>query len=101
MPGTMPDRGDTNESTWGPVTAIAALGIALVCLAAAFPSVMTVTGLAHRLPFKGNDENALPLHPLAELLKLIVSDPIGVSGTTGHKRYHRDRPSPAGPLQAP
>src|SRR5207244_2240153 len=45
-------------------------------------------------------ENALPLHPLAELLKLVVAALIGIVVTQVHRRYHRDRPLTRSLLQA-
>jgi len=79
---------------------VAILGIALVYGASMVPSLMSTTGVAAHLPFKGNEDNALPLHPLAELLKLIVAALIGIIVTTVHKRYHRDRPLTRSLLQA-
>jgi hypothetical protein len=96
----MPDRSETTESTWGPVAGIALLGIALVCLAAEFPGVMNMTGLASHLPFKGKEDNELPLHPLAELLKLVIAALIGIIVTTVHKHYHRDKVLPRSLMQA-
>jgi hypothetical protein len=96
----MPDRDEPAESTWGPVFGAAIFGIALVYGASMAPSLMATTGLAGHLPFKGNDDNALPVHPLVELLKLIVAALIGIVVTTVHKRYHRDRPLPRSLLQA-
>src|SRR5258706_12787390 len=50
------------------------------------------TGLMADLPYKGSQENALPLHPFAELLKLVLATLIGIMVTAVHKRYHRDKP---------
>ena len=68
--------------------------------AAAWPSLMYTTGLAAHLPFKGSEENALPLHPFAELLKLVVAALVGIIVTMTHKRYHRDKPLPRSLMQA-
>src|SRR4051794_35827846 len=96
----MRDRDEPTDSTWGPVFGVAIFGIALVYGASLWPSLMSSTGLAGHMPFKGNDDNALPLHPWAELLKLIVAALIGIIITTVHKRYHRDRPLTRSLLQA-
>jgi hypothetical protein len=96
----MRDRDEPADSTWGPVFGVALFGIALVYGASLWPSLMSTTGVAAHLPFKGSDENALPLHPLAELLKLIVAALIGIIVTTVHKRYHRDRPLTRSLMQA-
>src|SRR5882724_1371650 len=96
----MPDRDEPADSTWGPVFGVAILGIALVYGASMVPSLMSTTGVAAHLPFKGNEDNTLPLQPLAELLKLIVAALIGIIVTTVHKRYHRDRPLPRSLMQA-
>src|SRR5262249_8966079 len=65
-----------------------------------FPSMLTSTGLSSRLPFGGSEENALPLHPLLELLKLMIAAIIGIIVTAVHRRYHRDRPLTRSLLQA-
>ena len=96
----MPDRDESAGSTWGPVVGVAVFGIALVVGAASWPALMYTTGLAAHLPFKGSDENALPLHPFAELLKLIVAALVGIVVTTVHKRYHRDKPLTRSLMQA-
>src|SRR6266550_4311393 len=96
----MRDRDEPADSTWGPVFGVAIFGIALVYGASMVPSLMYTTGLAGHLPFKGNDDNALPLHPLAELLKLIIAALVGIIVTTVHKRYHRDRPLTRSLMQA-
>src|SRR5262249_108965 len=88
------------DSTWGLVIGVAIFGSALVYGASLWPSMLTATGLAAHLPFKGNDENALPLHPFAELLKLVVAALVGIVVTTVHKRYHRDRTLPRSLMQA-
>jgi hypothetical protein len=96
----MPERDDSTDSTWGTVLGVALLGVALVLTAAAWPSLISTTGLAAHLPFKGNEENALPLRPFAELLKLVIAALIGIIITTVHKRYHRDKPLPRSLQQA-
>src|SRR3954452_5210704 len=75
---SMSDRDEPTDSTWGPVIGSAVFGVVLVLGAAAWPSLMYTTGLAAHLPFKGSDENALPLHPFAELLKLVVAALVGI-----------------------
>jgi hypothetical protein len=88
------------ESGWGPVVGVALLGVAIVAATARFPTFLTATGLSANLPFKGNEENALPLHPFAELLKLVVAALIGIVVTQVHRRYHRDKPLTRSLLQA-
>ena len=94
----MRDGDDSAFSTWGPVGGVALFGVALVIGASHWPSLMYSTGLAAHLPFKGSEENALPLHPFAELLKLIVAALVGIVVTAVHKRYHRDKALPRLPL---
>src|SRR5436190_19950470 len=96
----MRDDDESAFSTWGPVGGVALFGVALVVGASHWPSLMYSTGLAAHLPFKGSEENALPLHPFAELLKLIVAAIIGIIVTMTHKRYHRDKPLPRSLMQA-
>jgi uncharacterized membrane protein YhiD involved in acid resistance len=96
----MQDREERQESTWGTAIGVALLGVVLVSVAAKWPGTLTSTGLSAHLPFKGSDENALPLHPFAELLKLIIAALIGIVITNVHKRYHRDRPLTRSLLQA-
>lgn len=96
----MRDSEESADSTWGPVAGVAILGVALVVGASHWPSLMYSTGLAAHLPFKGSEENALPLHPFAELLKLVVAALIGIIVTSVHRRYHRDKPLPRSLMQA-
>jgi len=96
----MRDREDATDSTWSSVVGVAIVGVALVYGAAHWPSLLLTTGLAAHLPFKGSEENALPLHPFAELLKLIVAALVGIVVTTVHKRYHRDKPLTRSLMQA-
>src|SRR5436190_21466752 len=96
----MRDDDESAFSTWGPVGGVALFGVALVVGASHWPSLMYSTGLAAHLPFKGSEENALPLHPFAELLKLIVAAIIGIVVTAVHKRYHRDKALPRSLMQA-
>src|SRR5262249_49849860 len=88
----MQDSEERLDSNWTTVFGVAILGVALVSVAAKWPGILSSTGLSAHLPFKGNDENALPLHPLAELLKLVIAAFIGIIITNVHKQYHRDRP---------
>src|SRR5436190_23498251 len=96
----MRDDDESAFSTWGPVGGVALFGVALVVGASHWPSLMSTTGLAAHLPFKGSEENALPLHPFAELLKLVVAALVGIIVTVTHKRYHRDKPLPRSLMQA-
>jgi hypothetical protein len=96
----MQDRDDGRETTWGPVIGFGLFGVALVYAAAQWPGALTTTGFSAHLPFKGSEENALPLHPFAELLKLVIAAVIGIIVTTVHRRYHRDKPLPRSLLQA-
>ncbi|MCX6632894.1 MAG: DUF4956 domain-containing protein [Candidatus Solibacter sp.] len=96
----MSDSDESADSTWGPVAGVAVLGVLLVVGASAWPGLMSTTGMAAHLPFKGSDENALPLHPFAELLKLVIAALVGIVVTTVHKRYHRDKPLPRSLMQA-
>src|SRR5437867_1323269 len=88
----MPQQEESTDSTWLIVFGAGIIGVALVSVAIKWPSLIMHTGVAAHLPYKGNEENALPLHPLAELLKLIIATLIGIMVTAVHKRYHRDRP---------
>ena len=88
------------EGGWGQIIGVAVFGVLLVSAAAKWPNIVSTTGLAAHLPFKGNDENALPLHPLLELLKLVVACLIGIVVTDVHRRYHRDKPLPRSLQQA-
>jgi len=96
----MLEREESPGSTWGPALGVTLLGVALVLGANSWPSLMNATGMGAHLPFKGNDENAIPLHPFAELLKMIVAALIGIVVTTVHKRYHRDKPLTRSLMQA-
>src|SRR6185295_7936229 len=72
----------------------------LVAAASKWPSALMSTGMASSLPFHGSDENALPLHPFAELLKLVMAALVGIIVTAVHRRYHRDKPLPRSLMQA-
>lgn len=96
----MPEREDGTDSTWAPVLGISLLGVALVFGAGHWPAVMLATGFAAHLPFRGSEDNALPLHPFAELLKLVIASLIGIVVTTVHRRYHRDKPLTRSLMQA-
>src|SRR5215813_1782818 len=96
----MQREADDTQSTWVPVIGFAALGVGLVAFSARFPSFLMATGLGSHLPFKGSSENELPLHPFAELLKLVIAALIGIVITAVHRRYHRDKPLPRSLLQA-
>jgi lysylphosphatidylglycerol synthetase-like protein (DUF2156 family) len=96
----MQERDEAPGSTWGPVIGLGLLGVALVYAAAQWPGVIMTTGLSARLPFKGDEQNALQVHPLAELLKLVIAALIGLVVTTVHRRYHRDKPLPRSLMQA-
>ena len=89
-------RDDGSDSTWGPVIGVALLGAALVFAAARWPLAAQGTGL----PFRVDEPGAPPLHPLVELLKLVVAALIGIIVTAVHRRYHRDRPLTRSLLQA-
>jgi len=96
----MPRKEEGAQATWGPVAGFGFLGVALVMASARWPSILMTTGLATHLPFHGADENALPLHPFAELLKLVIAALVGIVVTAVHRRYHRDKPLPRSLLQA-
>jgi hypothetical protein len=96
----MPQQEDDTQSTWGPVIGFGLLGIALVAAASKWPSVLQAQGLTSTLPFSGTGADAAPIHPLLELLKLMVAALIGMVVTAVHRRYHRDRPLPRSLLQA-
>src|SRR3954464_1232492 len=91
---------ERDEGLWRHVTGVALIGIALVMTAAKWPALIMSTGISGHLPFRGNDANELPLHPFAELLKMVVAALIGIVVTQVHRRYHRDRPLPRSLLQA-
>jgi uncharacterized protein DUF4956 len=95
----MPRKEEGAQATWGPVVGFTLLGVALVMAAERWPSAFMSTGLAS-LPFQSTDASAPQLHPLAELLKLIIAALIGIVVTAVHRRYHRDKPLPRSLLQA-
>lgn len=94
----MPQQDVDSQSTWGPVIGFSALGAALVIGAAQWPEFLQVSGLSGH-PFQ-NDVNSQPIHPLMELLKLVVAALAGIVVTAVHRRYHRDKPLPRSLLQA-
>jgi hypothetical protein len=96
----MQRREDNAVATWGPVAGFTVFGVALVAVAAKWPSALTNTGIDGNLPFLRDQQNALPLHPFAELLKLVVAALIGIVVTAVHRRYHRDKPLTRSLLQA-
>src|SRR5262245_59756778 len=96
----MQREADDTQSTWVPVIGFAVLGVGLVASSTRFPAFLMATGLGSHLPFKGSSENELPLHPFAELLKLVIAALVGIVITTVHRRFHRDKPLPRSLLQA-
>src|ERR1041385_2424404 len=96
----MARKEEGEQGTWGPIMGFGLLGVALVMGASRWPSMMNSTGLSAHLPYHGNEENALPLHPFAELLKLVIAALVGIIVTAVHRRYHRDKPLPRSLLQA-
>ena len=94
----MQARDEQSDSTWGTVVSVAVIGAALVFGAVKWPSLLGAQG--SELPFRGNEQNALPLHPFVELLKLVIAAMVGIVVTAVHKRYHRDRPLPRSLQQA-
>src|SRR6185436_10809740 len=96
----MIDRDADSGFTWPFVFGAGILGVALIYVATKWPSALTTTSLASHVPFQGNDQNALPSHPFADLLKLVLASLIGIIVTTVHKRYHRDKPLPRSLMQA-
>jgi hypothetical protein len=85
-------RNEDTGSTWPLVFGAGLVGAALILGAIQWPSLLMSTGLASKVPFESSEHNALPLHPFAELLKLVVATLIGIVVTAVHKRYHRDKP---------
>jgi hypothetical protein len=88
----MPEDEGSWGATWGVAVGAALLGAGLVMGAVQWKSLLTSTGIAGHLPYKGNEDNAFPLYPFAELLKLVIAMLIGIIVTVVHKRYHRDKP---------
>ena len=88
----MQDNEGSWGATWGIVFGAGLVSVALVLGAIQWPDVMKATGIAPHLPYKGDGENPLPLHPFAEVLKLVIATLIGIIVTAVHKRYHRDKP---------
>jgi hypothetical protein len=91
---------EDSEEIWPVVIGAGLLALALVFGAIKWPALLTSTGVASHVPFKDDTQNALPLHPFAELLKLIVATLVGIVVTMVHKKYHRDKPLPRSLLQA-
>jgi len=96
----MAQNDDGVQAPWAAVAGIAIGGVALVWAASLWPALMDTTGFATSLPYHGKEGNELPLHPFAELLKLISAAIIGLIVTTVHRYYHRDKPLPRSLLQA-
>ena len=88
----MPDTEESSDQTWLLVCCAGLLGFALVSAAVKWPFLVMSTSLVTDLPYKGSPENTLPLHPFAELLKMVLATLIGIMVTAVHKRYHRDKP---------
>jgi hypothetical protein len=86
-----PGKDERTGSGWHHVVVVALLGVGLVLAASKFPNVLMSTGLSAHLPFNSGGDD-LPLHPLAELLKMIIAALIGILVTSVHRRFHRDRP---------
>jgi hypothetical protein len=87
-----------SESTWSLVFIAVLGGIAILYAASLSPAILQATGLPHL--GLGREGNEPPVHPFAELLKLVTASLIGIVVTTVHKRYHRDKPLPRSLLQA-
>ncbi len=96
----MPEDEELSSNTWLVAGGAGLLAVALVLMVVKYPAIISSTGIASHLPYKGNEENALPLHAMAELLKLVIATLIGIMVTVVHKRYHRDRPLPRSLQQA-
>jgi hypothetical protein len=94
----MPQQDADSQSTWGPVLTFTILGIALVVAADRWPELLQTAGISGS-PFQ-NDVNSTPVHPLVELLKLVIAAFAGIVITAVHRRYHRDKPLPRSLLQA-
>ncbi|MBI3696711.1 MAG: DUF4956 domain-containing protein, partial [Acidobacteria bacterium] len=89
-----------SSNTWLVAGGAGLLAVALVLMVIKYPALLTSSGISSHLPYKGDQENALPLHPMAELLKLVIATLVGIMVTAVHKRYHRDRPLPRSLQQA-
>ena len=96
----MAQNDDGVQSPWPAVVGIFVGGIVLVWGASLWPTLMDTAGFSASLPYHGKEGNELPLHPFAELLKLVVAALIGLIVTSVHRYYHRDKPLPRSLLQA-
>ena len=94
----MPRQDEDSQRTWGPVVGFCLLGAALVFAAEQFPALIATTGISVN-PLQ-SDPNAVPVHPVKEMLKLFIAAIAGIVVTTVHRRYHRDKPLPRSLLQA-
>src|SRR5687768_5814173 len=66
------------------------LCILLVWAGARWPHLLTIPGISAYLPKEALQE-AAPIYPFLELLKLAVSALLGIVITSVHKYYHRDK----------
>ena len=86
-----------STSPWGLLAAVTLGGAAIVYFSSATPALLQTTGF---LSFLETNNDPTRLHPVAELLKLIVAALVGIGVTTVHRHYHRDKPMTRSLLQA-
>lgn len=96
----MTQRDEDPEFNWWLVLGAGLCGVVLVGGAAYAPGLMHAPGIGAMLPFGPGEANAQPIHPFAELLKLVVAGLIGIVVTAVHKQFHHDRPLTRSLLQA-
>ncbi|MBM3728979.1 MAG: hypothetical protein FJW40_26570 [Acidobacteria bacterium] len=90
----MMQSGENSSRTFWIVAGGTALCAAIVLLASRFPQLVAATEVPADLSlFTGTSQHAAPpVHPLVELLKLLMAGIVGLLVTLVHKHYHRDRP---------
>jgi hypothetical protein len=83
---------DAQKKTIWAAAAGLLLCLALVWVGVRWPNVLTQTGVSTEFPFQGAQPSAHTLHPLLELLKLVIAAVVGIIITAVHRRCQRDKP---------
>ncbi len=96
----MPESETDQGQFWPVVLGAGLLGAALILGSLKWPQLLSQVPLGEQVPFRGTDPGILPVHPLMEIVKLLVATMIGIVVTVVHKRYHRDKPLPRSLQQA-
>lgn len=87
----MQEKPNAGRTVWV-VVGGAALCVALVWGSLRWPEKLSAPGVPVGFPFQTTEESVRTVHPLVELLKLVVSALIGMVVTAVHRRSRRKKP---------